>query len=96
MIALTGANPTSLYELYRIGCYRDGSVRKPICGKGTADKVKKSLKNGKLQLYEQYVKEASIRSPTLIATGEAIKYQSVQQIAHINDVQGLVKDSLIL
>lgn len=56
---LTGENQTSLYELYASGTRRDGRSRIPICGKGTAAKVKKLFENGKLQPYLDYLEDTS-------------------------------------
>ena len=56
---LTRKSSTSFYELYASKRRRDGTTRFPICGKGTADKIKKLFMNGKLQPYIQYLKEVT-------------------------------------
>ena len=44
-----------LYELYATGKRIDGSPRLPICGKGTADKIRKLYENGVLQPFLEYL-----------------------------------------
>jgi hypothetical protein len=48
---LRGNSGLSEYELYQHGHYRDGRVRKPICGKGTVEVYKKLYNEGKLDEY---------------------------------------------
>lgn len=49
------SNNQSLYELYASGNRRDGSARSPVCGKGTADKIKRLYEKGKLDPYLSYL-----------------------------------------
>ena len=59
---LAGKDSTSIYELYASKLRRDGTIRTSICGKGTAAKIRKLFKNGKLQPYIQYLAEVSRQS----------------------------------
>lgn len=52
---LRGENQSSLYDLYSSHKRRDGSVRTPLCGKGTIYKIKKLYDKGHLQPYIDYV-----------------------------------------
>jgi len=52
--ALTG-NKKSLYDLYAYGTKRNGSTRSPVCGKGTADKIKRLYESGKLDPYLSFL-----------------------------------------
>jgi hypothetical protein len=52
--ALTESNK-SLYDLFAQGTRRDGSIRMPVCGKGTAYKIKRLYEGGELDPYLSYL-----------------------------------------
>ncbi len=59
MNILTGKNDDSSYDLYAGGRRRDGSVRLPVCGKGTVFKITNLYKAGKLDPYLTYLDSKS-------------------------------------
>lgn len=52
---LTGEVPKTLYDLFAAGERRDGSQRQPVCGKGTAYKIKKLYDDGDIEPYLSYL-----------------------------------------
>ena len=72
--ALTESNK-SLYDLYANGNRRNGSIRSPVCGKGTAYKIKMLYERGELDPYLSYLRyEALIPGlDNLIASHEKKK-----------------------
>jgi len=51
VLVLLGKRPESKYDLHRHGRNKRGVERKPICGKGTVEKIEKLQKGGKLGPY---------------------------------------------
>jgi hypothetical protein len=70
---LRSSTDSSLYELYAQGTRKNGTQRQPICGKGTAYKIKELYNVGKLQPYVDYVNSM---------TKQQIATESVGQTTH--------------
>ena len=60
---LSGEKKSSVYDLWKQGYYRDGRKRKPICGKGSAYKIRRLLTEGKLKPFLDYLNFIQTESP---------------------------------
>lgn len=56
VVAVLTESNKSLYDLYAQGNKRNGSTRLPVCGKGTAYKIKRLYEGGKLGHYLSYLR----------------------------------------
>ncbi len=55
-VAVLTERTKSLYDLYANGKRRSGSIRSPVCGKGTAYKIKRLYERGELDPYLSYLR----------------------------------------
>ncbi len=89
---LTGKSDDSFYELYANRRRRDGSIRTPVCGKGTVYKITNLYKIGKLDPYLIYLDNIS---QATVAGGygnlDSIKQESLTQAEHAASTEELAE-----